>query len=71
MKVYNFFKVGGHYEYIKDQKITYLTTKQFDCMANQYKLMGYMKVNDNNMVVSFAKDEKEIENFLKKISEKC
>lgn len=70
MKVFNFFKMGDHYEYIKDQKVVRLSADQMACMTRQYKIMGYMKVEDNDLCVSFAKDENEVKNFLEKLSKK-
>lgn len=54
--VYNFFKVGNHYEYLtKDKEIVTITMEMMDCLLNQYKMQGWFVFQEENTVsVSYA-----------------
>ena len=69
MKVttYNFFKISGSYQFIKDGKITVLSCEMFSCLMNQYKYMGYKVTFETEYSISVSKIENEIETFMKHI----
>jgi hypothetical protein len=68
---YTFFKVGNHYEYVKDEKRYTFSSEMMACMVTQYKLMGYMVVFDNDCFLSVAKVENAIEIFMEKLQKKA
>lgn len=71
VKSYIFRKVGAHWEYIKDNHVTEISAKVMECMANQYRMMGFMKVIDSPELLAFSKVENEIEIFLEKLLKKA
>ena len=71
VKSYIFRKVGAHWEYIKDNHVTEISDAVMECMANQYRMMGFMKVIDSPELLAFGKVENEIEIFLEKLLKKA
>ena len=67
---YNFFKIGNHYEYVKDGKLCTFTAEMMACMVTQYKMMGYMVVFDNDCFLSVTKTTNDIEIFQKKFAKR-
>ena len=65
---YNFFKVGNDFEFVKDGKRFSFTAEMMTYMLNQYKMMGFRVVFDNDCVISVARVENEIEIFLEKLA---
>jgi len=61
---YNFFKVvGGGADFVKNNTVYHLSAEMLNCMINQYKMMGFMVVCDNDTFISVAKATNEIEVF--------
>lgn len=71
VKSYIFRKVGAHWVYIKDNHVTEISVEVMKCMANQYRMMGFMKVIDSPEILAFGKVENEIEIFLEKLLKKA
>ena len=69
MMTFNFFRIADHYEVVKNGTIYTYSAEMMVCMDRQYKLMGYIKW-DLGVAISYTKDEKEIEKFLKKLTKK-
>ena len=67
----SFFKVGGHYEYVtEDKRIVSLSVEMYECFKRQYLQMGYQLFWENDCFVSFSKVLNEIEVFSEKIQKK-
>jgi hypothetical protein len=64
--VYNFFKMGNTYQFVKNDILYTLTAETFVCMARQYEMMGYRKIETESFV-SYAKVENEIACFMKEL----
>lgn len=64
---YNFFRVGNHWEYIKDRKMYEISDEIMDCLLNQYKMQGFKVVFDNTAFLSVARIDNEIECFLEEL----
>lgn len=66
---YNFFRVGNHWEYVKDRKLYILSDEIMECMKNQYKMQGFMIMFDNTSFLSVARVENDLECFLQELRE--
>lgn len=67
--VYTFFKTSSiSYEYISGNNRIILTVQQFECMARQYEMMGYIKYMDNNEWVTFRRVEENLDRFMERLS---
>lgn len=70
VKSYNFFRTPDHgADYVNDGKLFHLSAEMLDCMLNQYKVMGFMVIFDNDSFVSVAKVTNEIEVFSARMDE--
>lgn len=66
--VYNFFRtMDGGADYVKDGKLSHVSGEMLNCLLNQYKLMGFRVIFDNECFVSVSRVENEIEIFSKKL----
>lgn len=64
----SFLKVGGHYEYVtEDKRIVTLSVEMYECLKRQYLMMGYQLFWETDRFVSFSKVLNETEVFLKKL----
>ena len=61
---YNFFKVGNHWEYIKDCKIYIIEDEMMECLLSQYKMQGFRVIFNNTAFLSVARVDNEMECFL-------
>lgn len=69
---YNFFRtIGGGADFVKDGKLFHLSAEMLNCMINQYRIMGFRVIFDDNCFVSVSKAENEVENFLEKLAKKA
>jgi hypothetical protein len=59
MKVtmYNFFRIGGEFHYVKDGRLTVLSAEMMVCMIHQYQMSGYI-IEKNNLYITVTKVEK-------------
>lgn len=67
---YIFFKVGNHYEYIKDGMIYTYTEEMIACLKNQYRMMGFMIFADCEGGLIVSRVDNEIEIFSEKLSKR-
>lgn len=51
---YNFFKVGNHFEYVKDGKLYTMTIEIVTCMIKQYRQLGYI-VTETEVFITVCK----------------
>jgi len=66
---YNFFRTSdGGADFVKDGKLFHLSAEMLNCLLNQYKVMGFRVIFDNDCFVSVSKAENETENFLGKLA---
>lgn len=56
VKSYNFFRTpDGGADYIKDGELSHFSAKMLNCLLDQYKILGFKVIYDNDCFVSVAK----------------
>ena len=68
--VQTFFRTPTGAEFVKDGKRYSMSADQLDCWIRQAKLMGFRIMMKNDLWVSLARVENEIEVFLDRLNRK-
>lgn len=69
---YTFFRtIGGGADFVKDGKLFHWSAEMLKCMINQYRIMGFRVICDNECFISVSKVNNEAEIFLEKLAKKC
>ena len=70
VKSYSFFRTpNGGADYVNDGKLFHLSAEMLNCLLNQYKVMGFKVIFNNDSFVSVAKVTNEIEVFSARMDE--
>lgn len=71
VKSYSFFRTpNSGADYVNNGKVSHLSAEMLNCLLNQYKVMGFKVVFDNDCFVSVAKATNEMEVFSARVANK-
>lgn len=68
---YNFFRTSdGGADWVKDGKLSHLSAGMLECMINQYRIMNFLVISDNERFISVSKVENTTKIFLARLAKK-